>query len=121
MGEPLEVRLRIDVPQPRAESLQPVTCGVPWPSGAVRAGAAMAMRDDRGRAVRLQQRELNRWLEGWVRWALLDWQKKSERSRKRALSVPVACFAAYLKISLLRMSCAAQVYVGYSRMSGFSR
>lgn len=58
---------------------EPVTCGVPWPSGALGDAACLVMRDDRGRIVNLQARALDRWPDGSVRWALLDWLADSER------------------------------------------
>jgi hypothetical protein len=55
----------------------PVTCGVPWPRGALPDVARLALRDVRGRPVPLQARALDRWLDGSVRWALLDWQAET--------------------------------------------
>ena len=45
-------------------------------------------------------------------------RRRAARSRKRSRSAPEACSAARSKTSLLRMSCAAHVSVGNSRISG---
>jgi hypothetical protein len=69
---PGEVELR--VVSPSGAERAPVTCGVPWPRGALRDSARLALRDHQGRPVPLQTRVLDRWPDGSVRWALLDWQ-----------------------------------------------
>jgi hypothetical protein len=69
MTVPLEVRLRIQPPQPT----EPVACGIPWPRGAVPAGAHLELFNDQGQPVQLQTHVLDRWPDGSVRWALLDW------------------------------------------------
>ena len=53
---------------------EPVTCGVPWPRGVVGPDARLALVDGAGRAQLVQSRVLDRWPDGSVRWALLDWQ-----------------------------------------------
>jgi hypothetical protein len=53
---------------------EPLTCGMPWPRGAVSADAYFELYDDHGQAVPLQSRVLDCWPDGSVRWALLDWQ-----------------------------------------------
>ncbi|UCH35220.1 MAG: glycoside hydrolase family 127 protein [Armatimonadota bacterium] len=50
----------------------PVTCGVPLPAGRVTELDHIALRDPAGRLVPLQAARLNRWADGSVRWALLD-------------------------------------------------
>jgi hypothetical protein len=52
---------------------EPVTCGIPWPRGALIDPAALRMTDARGQATLLQTRILQRWPDGSVRWLLLDW------------------------------------------------
>lgn len=58
---------------PGGRAREPVTCGVPLPSGAVRDAGRLALCDAEGRPVPLQARALDRWADGSVRWALLDW------------------------------------------------
>ena len=53
---------------------EPVTSGIPWPCGRLQDPARLVLRDERGRAVPLQTRALDRWPDGSVRWLLLDWQ-----------------------------------------------
>ena len=53
---------------------EPVTCGVPWPRGLLHDPARLYLSGPDGRACPLQVRALDRWPDGSVRWALLDWQ-----------------------------------------------
>jgi hypothetical protein len=53
---------------------EPVTCGIPWPCGVLRETSDLVMTDEAGAAVSLQTRALDRWADGSVRWALLDWR-----------------------------------------------
>jgi hypothetical protein len=64
------VELRVTCP---AAGRGPVTTGVPWPRGALADVRRLVLRDASGRAVPLQARALDRWPDGSVRWALLDW------------------------------------------------
>jgi hypothetical protein len=52
---------------------EPVTCGLPWPRGSLQDPGQLVMRDAAGTRVPLQARVLDRWPDGSVRWALLDW------------------------------------------------
>ena len=51
-----------------------VTCGVPWPRGALRSPDHLILRNHQGQFISLQTRVLDRWSDGSVRWLLLDWQ-----------------------------------------------
>jgi hypothetical protein len=53
--------------------LEPVTCGVPWPRGALPAGSGLALHDSQDRLLRHQIRVLDSWPDGSGRWTLLDW------------------------------------------------
>jgi hypothetical protein len=53
---------------------EPVTCGVPWPRGALADASRLTLADGEGKPVPLQTRVLDRWPDGSVRWLLLDWQ-----------------------------------------------
>ena len=68
------VEIHVEAESPAERRREPVTCGLPWPRGAVPADARLAMTDGAGRPVPLQVRTLDRWPDGSVRWALLDWQ-----------------------------------------------
>jgi hypothetical protein len=46
--------LHVTAPPERAR--EPLTCGLPWPFGAVPEGACLTMRDNRGQPVPLQTR-----------------------------------------------------------------
>ena len=61
----------------------PVTCGIPWPRGALRELARLALSDARNRRVPLQARALDRWPDGSVRWILLDWYAEVEAAPYR--------------------------------------
>ncbi len=52
---------------------EPVTCGLPWPPGAVAEAADLRLLDATGVERPLQARALDRWPDGSVRWSLLDW------------------------------------------------
>jgi hypothetical protein len=68
------VRLRIDPDDPLERVREPVTCGVPWPRGALHDPGLLVLTDTHGRPVSLQTKILDRWPDGSVRWVLLDWQ-----------------------------------------------
>lgn len=68
------VEIQVEAESPAQRRREPVTCGLPWPRGAVPADTRLAMTDGEGRPVPLQVRTLDRWPDGSVRWALLDWQ-----------------------------------------------
>jgi len=70
---------------------EPVTCGVPWPRGVLREASDLVMTDEARSAVPLQARTLDRWPDGSVRWALLDWRASVvDRAVYRAQVVPGA-------------------------------
>lgn len=51
----------------------PVTGGVPWPRGAVTDATELALTDAAGRAIPVQAKVTDRWVDGSARWVLLDW------------------------------------------------
>jgi hypothetical protein len=53
-------------------SVQPVTLGIPLPSGSLREPGALSLVDDKGKQVLLQTQPLARWPDGSVKWLLLD-------------------------------------------------
>lgn len=67
--------LSLDVTEPlgTARHQWPVSTGVPFPPGAVREAAQVALSDATG-PLAVQTRPLSRWPDGSIRWALLDWQ-----------------------------------------------
>ncbi len=56
---------------------EPVTIGVPFPKGAVRDEASLSLLCE-GRCLPVQTRTLDRWSDGSIRWALLDFQVSGE-------------------------------------------
>src|SRR5579864_4104525 len=51
---------------------EPVTVGVPFPSGALHSPADLRLRQADGSPAVLQARALDRWPDDSIRWALLD-------------------------------------------------
>ena len=70
----LSVPIEVDSPDRTSRRLEPVTCGIPWPRGALRDPATLSMHGESDRQVPLQARTLENWPDGSVRWVLLDWQ-----------------------------------------------
>ncbi len=58
----------------RANIHEPITFGLPFPPGAVADATALNLRDAAGRRMPLQARALERWHDGSIKWALLDFQ-----------------------------------------------
>lgn len=73
-ASPAQADLRVEAHDLLDRHREPITCGVPWPAGALCDTASLRLRDVDGNAVPLQVRTLDRWSDGSVRWALLDWQ-----------------------------------------------
>jgi hypothetical protein len=57
---------------------EPITLGLPFPAGAVADAALLNLRDTKRRRVPLQARALERWPDGSVKWALLDFQTRDD-------------------------------------------
>ncbi len=62
---------------------EPVTCGLPWPRGVLVSIGELALFDATGARLPLQARALERWADGSVRWALLDWRADLEGEETR--------------------------------------
>ena len=58
----------------------PVTRGVPMPAGMIRGTEGLAVVDQDGDRVPAQFRVLGRWLDGSVKWVLVDFQAKAGSS-----------------------------------------
>ncbi len=67
------IRYQTQTPAAEARRSQPVTCGVPWPRGAVAEVGDLRLLDAAGSSLPLQALALDRWPDGSVRWSLLDW------------------------------------------------
>ena len=78
-GSP-DVPLLIEPDVPSNRRLEPVTCGVPWPRGALFDAGRLELWDAQGQPVPLQVRILDRWPDGSARWTLLDWQASVQGS-----------------------------------------
>ncbi len=57
-----------------ARFAEPITVGVPLPKGACADTRQLTVADAHGAPVALQTRVLDRWADGSIRWALLDFQ-----------------------------------------------
>jgi len=80
-----EVRLTVAEPSGVARQGWPVTSGVPFAQGALKAPDASALFDADGRELPLQTEVLATWPDGSVRWLLLDFQIDLEPEQSRAL------------------------------------
>src|SRR4051812_25874765 len=67
------VPLQVESPDPQPRRGEPVTCGVPWPRSLLPDVSRLRLQTSSGQAIGLQARTLDRWPDGSVRWALLDW------------------------------------------------
>ena len=72
--DPTSVELIVDAVDDLKRRFEPVTCGIPWPRGVLRECSVLVMADEAGLEVPLQAKALDRWADGSVRWALLDWR-----------------------------------------------
>jgi YetA-like protein len=72
----IDIVLRANTPARRVA--EPVTCGVPFPRGALRDATMLRMVDPNELQIPLQVRVLNAWSDGSVRWVLCDWQATLE-------------------------------------------
>ena len=63
---------------------EPMTIGVPFPQGLVPDAARIGLVDGDGRAVPVQAQPTERWPDGSVRWALVDFQATGEAADRRA-------------------------------------
>jgi len=64
-------------PRPAADRrlvFEPITAGFPFPAGVVRDPDRIGLLDDQGSPVAVQALATERWADGSVRWALLDFQ-----------------------------------------------
>jgi exo-rhamnogalacturonan lyase-like protein len=57
---------------------EPITLGLPFPPGALADAALLNLRDATDRRLPLQARALERWHDGSVKWALLDFQTQDD-------------------------------------------
>ena len=71
--EPLEKRGRT------ARSREPVSFGLPLPAGTLPPGAGVSLLDDRGTTIPVQTRALDRWMDGSIRWLLIDFQADTDQ------------------------------------------
>ncbi len=81
------VEIIIEAPEPKVRHREPVTCGVPWPKGMLRDPDYLILHDEKGESIPLQTRILDRWLDGSVRWLLVDWQATVRGDTRLALKV----------------------------------
>lgn len=74
-----DVQLRCSTPSGRVprRDHEPVSFGLPFPKGRLRDTSFLCLRADDDTAVPLQTRVLDRWSDGSIRWALIDFQASS--------------------------------------------
>src|SRR5262252_7541346 len=71
----------------RQQVAEPMTIGVPFPRGIVRDVNSIGLAGDDGVAVRVQALPSERWPDGSVRWALLDFCSTGESARERSYRI----------------------------------
>src|SRR4051812_12577140 len=71
---PAEVQITVAASAPPERRGEPLTCGVPWPRGALTDEGGLSLRNHVGQRCPMQAAVLDRWSDGSVRWLLLDWQ-----------------------------------------------
>ena len=71
----------------RGPLCEPVTVGMPFPAGLVRDERDIHLSDEMGQAIALQARATDRWADGSIRWALLDFLLTGEQARERQFTV----------------------------------
>ena len=67
----------------RARTCEPITVGIPMPRGLVTEPRQIALVDGDGKPVPLQALPTERWPDGSVRWALLDFQANGAGGRRQ--------------------------------------
>jgi hypothetical protein len=71
----------------REQTSEPVTVGVPFPRGYVRDTSSIALTDEDGAAVAAQAVPTERWPDGSVKWALLDFSVNGRAASDRVYTV----------------------------------
>ena len=89
-------------PSDTAVRHEPITVGLPFPQGAVTDLAHLDLRDAGDRSVALQARALERWHDGSVRWALLDFQTDDDTSTFSVGLGPRASIARRIAVTHMR-------------------
>jgi hypothetical protein len=114
-----QVDLHVEAGGPPAQRLgEPVTCGIPWPRGALRDVGRVRLLDAQGNAVPVQARVLDRWPDQSVCWVLLDWQAhvpQSPRYQLRLSREGEAPAAPPLAVSVREHSSGLTVETGAAR------
>src|SRR5687768_13373585 len=60
---------------------EPVSCGLPWPQGAVLSADQFRLEGPTGHLEAVQTRVLERWSDGSIRWCLFDFLASTDDSR----------------------------------------
>jgi hypothetical protein len=71
----------------RGPLCEPVTVGMPFPAGVLRDERDLHLSDEMGHATALQALATERWPDGSIRWALLDFLLTGEPARERQFTV----------------------------------
>jgi hypothetical protein len=83
----------------RGPLCEPVTVGMPFPAGLVREECDIHLSDEMGQAIALQARATDRWADGSIRWALLDFLMTGEQARERQFTVHMGASTGPLPVS----------------------
>lgn len=83
----MQQTLRLSNRLHRALSAQPLTTGTAWPRGSVKDVEGLSARDEDGRPVPAGFTCLNRWPDGSVQWALVDFGLDFARTSERQVTV----------------------------------
>jgi hypothetical protein len=88
MSERFHLPILVSSPvEGRDEQHEPITVGVPLPQGEITDASALCLADDEGASVPLEATVTERWRDGSVRWALLDFQVRGRAQRQRGLAL----------------------------------
>ncbi|HKB12962.1 MAG TPA: hypothetical protein VKD69_20000 [Vicinamibacterales bacterium] len=73
----------------RAQMSEPVTMGIPFPAGLVRDPRRLGLTDEHGGAVPMHALTTERWADGSVRWALVDFCADGGAARERRYRIAI--------------------------------
>ena len=83
----------------RGPLCEPVTVGMPFPAGVLMDERDIHLSDEMGHATAIQARATERWSDGSIRWALLDFLLTGEPARERQFTVRMGAADAPLPVS----------------------
>ncbi len=79
---------------PRRDALcEPMSLGVPFPAGLAMSESDITLQDDCGNATTVQARVVERWPDGSIRWALVDFLLTGDAAPERRFTIRVGASA----------------------------